>query len=182
MSEQDYSAEAVHRYAIINAGGNFTSRITDADRDVDIKGDKGLVIAKGPAAEVIDALLAQEGHSFGRMLRKIDMEMANAQAAAFLAQQRDVAVKGAFSTESFTKIRAEIAGGSNAMLADAAPNNPAALAELKRGLLGDDMELTELVDVNAQDTEVRVPTPEAPADTNAGGIQLSTGITKIKAK
>ena len=182
MTEQDYSLEAIHRYAIINSGNNFASRVVVAGRDVDIIGAKGLVVAKGPVAEAIDALLSQEGHSFGRMLRKIDMEMAEAQAAEFLARRRDVAAKGAFSTESFTKIRAEIAGASGAMLADAAPNNPAALAALKRDLLGADMELTELVDVNAQDTGASAPTPEAPTPTLAGGIQLGSGVAQIKAK
>lgn len=176
MTEQDYSADSVHRYAVVNTGGGFSSRVTVDGRDVEIKSDKGMVVVKGSVAAEIDKLCAIEEHGFSRSLRKIDMVAAHAQAAAFLAKQRDAAAKGPFSTEAFSKIRAEIAEGSNALLGEAAPNNPAAIAELKRGLLGEDLELTERVDVNAMDKPT--PTVDAPAITAAGGMQLNLGKTK----
>lgn len=178
MNENENNNERF-RYAVTATGGNFSSRIEVNGKDVQITAAKGIVEVDAAAAAVIDEFCALEGHSFGRMLQKIDIETARIQAAQWLAAQRPAAANGAFTSESAGRLQALASSGSNKLLGDVAPNNPAALAEFSQGLLGDHLALTENVDVNALEilsdgVDADVPASEAVA-TAGGGVRLNLG-------
>lgn len=188
-----YGSDTVHAYAALGQGNRFNSRVDVNGKDYILEAQGGVVRAPGPAARVIDELLERGDHPFTRMLRKIDRERAEQSAREFVLRQRAAAQRGATTTESANLARGLAANASGRLMAEGAPNNPEALEELQRGLLGADLALTERVDpetgqplippgteipdtINPAANPMDAAVPGAiAARTAAGGIQLNVG-------
>lgn len=189
-----YEAATLHAYAAIMPGNRFNSRVEADGKDYILEAKGGVVSVIGPVARVIDELLATGDHPFCRMLRKIDRARAEQTAREFVLAQRQAAQNGATTTESANLARGLSATGSGRLMAEGAPNNPEALAELQRGLLGADLALTERVDPetgaplippgteipntidpSANPMDLAVSGALAARATAAGGIKLNMG-------